>query len=102
MRLWFAPLLLALACVNPSRADEPQARPRAERFRLDNGLTVLVRPVEGAENVAVLVLYNLGGDHDPQGRSGLAHLVEHVYVTAAASKEPARTVDEITKKYPGG
>jgi zinc protease len=102
MRLSFAALVLALACVKSSRADEPKDAPRAERFRLDNGLTVLVRPVEGAENVAVLMLYNVGGDHDPQGRSGLAHLVEHVYVTAAAGKAPARTVDEFTKKYPGG
>jgi len=102
MRFWSAPLLLALACVHSSRADEPKDGPRADRFRLDNGLTVLVRPVEGAENVAVVVLYNVGGDHDPEGRSGLAHLVEHVYVTAAAGKAPARTVEEFTKKYPGG
>jgi zinc protease len=98
MRLWFPVLLSALAAAGASRADEP----KAERFRLDNGLTVLVRPVEKAENVAVVVLYNVGGDHDPEGRSGLAHLVEHVYVTAAAGKEPARTVDEFAKKYPGG
>jgi zinc protease len=97
-----AALALALIYSSTSRADDPKEGPRAERFRLDNGLTVLVRPVEGAENVAVVVLYNVGGDHDPPGRSGLAHLVEHVYVTAAAGKEPARTVDEFSKKYPGG
>ena len=32
--------------------------------------------------MALLVLYKVGGDHDPPGRSGLAHLVEHLYVTA--------------------
>jgi zinc protease len=102
MRLWLPPLLLALACANVSRADEPKDQAKVERFTLDNRLRVLVRPVEKAENVAVVVLYDIGGDSDPEGRSGLAHLVEHVYVTAAAGKEPARTVNEFNKKYPGG
>ncbi len=72
------------------------------RFRLVNGLTVLVRPIQGANDVALLVLYKIGGDHDPEGRSGLTHLVEHVYSTAAAGAEPARTADALFRRYPSG
>ena len=47
-------------------------------------------------------LYGVGGDHDPQGRSGLAHLVEHVYVTAAAGETPSRTAEEYFQRYRAG
>jgi zinc protease len=81
-----------------SRAEEP----KVERFQLKNGLSVLLRPVRGAKQTAVVVLYSIGGDHDPKGRSGLAHLLEHLYVTAAAGKAKARTADEYAKRYPAG
>jgi zinc protease len=48
------------------------------------------------------VLYNIGGDHDSQGRSGLAHLVEHLYITAAAGAEPARTAEAFFQRYQTG
>jgi zinc protease len=72
------------------------------RFRLENGLTVIVRPIEGANEVALVVLYKIGGDHDPEGRSGLAHLVEHVYITAAAGTGRARTAEEFFRRYRSG
>jgi len=56
-----------------------------ETYQLDNGLTVLLRPVPGAEQVAVVTLFDLGGEHDPGGKSGMAHLMEHLYCTAGAS-----------------
>src|SRR5206468_12690228 len=62
----------------------------------------MVRPIRGTGDVALLVLYQIGGDHDPQGRSGLAHLVEHVYITAAAGAEPARTADAFFQRYRAG
>jgi zinc protease len=47
-------------------------------------------------------LFSLGGDHDPDGRCGLAHLVEHLYVTAAAGECKARNVTEYVRRYPDG
>jgi len=40
-----------------------------EPFTLDNGLTVLLRPVDETSDVAVVVLFDLGGRHDPVGRT---------------------------------
>ena len=58
-------------------------------FKLNNGLTVILRSVPTANKVAFVVLYNIGENHDPIGKSGMAHLLEHMYVTAAASDTPA-------------
>jgi zinc protease len=73
-----------------------------ERFRLANGLKVMLRPIKGTNEVALVVVYNIGSDHDPAGRSGIAHLVEHVYVTAAAGSAKARAVEEFAAQYPSG
>src|SRR5262249_57946256 len=78
-------LLLTLGALGlVPAADAGGEAPRRTRFRLENGLTVLLRPVRGSGDVALVVLYSVGGDHDPRGKSGLAHLIEHVSVTAAA------------------
>jgi zinc protease len=102
MRTWISLLLLALLAVDSSAGQGSIAAPRPEAFRLDNGLTVLLRPIEGAEEIALVVLFDIGGDHDPHGRSGLAHMVEHVYVTAAAGRERARTAEELFRRYRAG
>jgi zinc protease len=72
------------------------------RVKFDNGLTVHLRPISGAKQTALVILYSVGSDHDPAGRSGLGHLVEHVYLTAAAGREKARTVEEFMRRYPDG
>ena len=71
-----------------------------EPYKLDNGLTVILRPVPTANKVAFVVLYNIGEDHDPIGKSGMAHLLEHMYVTAAAGETPARDVMQFMRRYP--
>ena len=73
-----------------------------EPYKLDNGLTVIFRPVPTANKVAFVVLYNIGEDHDPIGKSGMAHLLEHMYVTAAAGDTPARDVTQFQRRYPSG
>src|SRR5262249_466956 len=55
-----------------------------------------------AKDTALVVLFSVGGDQDPANRSGLSHLVEHVYVTAAAGKEKSRSANEIIQHYPKG
>lgn len=81
-------------------ATAPAAQP--ERFQTGNGLTVLLHPIEGAKEVALVQLFNIGNDHDPKGRSGMAHLIEHCYVTAAAGKKPSRAYQQLIKRYPKG
>jgi zinc protease len=46
--------------------------------RLANGLQVVSLPTEAAGTVSVQVWYRVGGKDDPPGRSGFAHLFEHL------------------------
>ncbi len=49
-----------------------------EKFTLDNGLTVLVHEDRKAPVVAVSIWYNVGSKDEPVGRTGFAHLFEHL------------------------
>jgi len=49
-----------------------------ERFTLPNGLTVLVHTDRKAPVVAVSVWYKVGSKHEPRGKTGFAHLFEHL------------------------
>jgi predicted Zn-dependent peptidase len=72
------------------------------QFKLENGLKVILSPVAGSSRTALVVLFDIGGDYDPAGQSGLAHLVEHVYVTAATRSAKARSIREYVAAYPHG
>lgn len=93
------------ASPGPPAAGPPPLVPEAapvEKYRLDNGLTVILRPVAGTEDAALAIVYDIGTDHDPAGQSGLGHLVEHLYLTAAAGLAPARTTEGLMGRYPRG
>jgi zinc protease len=49
-----------------------------ESFTLANGLRVLVHTDRKAPVVAVSVWYGVGSKHEPQGKTGFAHLFEHL------------------------
>jgi predicted Zn-dependent peptidase len=49
-----------------------------EQFTLDNGLRVLVHTDRKAPVVAVSVWYGVGSKHEPAGKTGFAHLFEHL------------------------
>ena len=49
-----------------------------EKFRLANGLTVVVHEDHKAPLVAVNVWYHIGSKDEPEGRHGFAHLFEHL------------------------
>lgn len=49
-----------------------------ERFTLANGLTVLVHTDRKAPIVGVTTHYKVGSKHEPRGRTGFAHLFEHL------------------------
>ncbi len=49
-----------------------------EMFKLDNGLTVIVHEDHKAPIVAVNVWYHVGSKNEVRGRTGFAHLFEHL------------------------
>ena len=72
--------------------------PTAERFRLANGLDVILIPDRATQVVAVEVWYEAGSRNDPAGRAGLAQLFERL-MFAGSTHVPrgghARIVEDV-------
>jgi predicted Zn-dependent peptidase len=84
-------LLAAATCLTaPSIAATPAAKPVPmatlvkqvsiphTTFKLANGLTVIVHEDHKAPVVAVSTWYNVGSKDEPAGKTGFAHLFEHL------------------------
>ena len=67
--------MLALAPVAAPAADIELPY---EEFTLDNGLRVIVHEDRKAPLVAVSVWYHVGSKDEPEGKTGFAHLFEHI------------------------
>ena len=61
-----------------------------ERRTLTNGLRVVLAPDPSAPSVAVLARYDVGFRSEPEGRTGFAHLFEHLMFEGSASLEKLR------------
>ncbi len=70
-----------------------------ERF-LDNGLRVLTVEDHTSPNASVQVWYRVGSKNDPQGRSGFAHLFEHLMFKSTKHMR-AEQMDELTEAVGG-
>jgi zinc protease len=57
---------------------------RVERAVLGNGLKVVVVPDPSVPLVGVAVVYNVGFRSEPEGRTGFAHLFEHMMFQGSA------------------
>ncbi len=62
----------------PSTDARIDVRFPIDAFRLDNGLQVIVQTDPSAPLAAVYTSYQAGSARDPEARSGLAHLCEHL------------------------
>ena len=81
----------ARAAPPPTSAPSPQAEPAPlaelvkavdipyETFTLANGLTVIVHTDRKAPVVGMMTYYRVGSKHEPRGRTGFAHLYEHLF-----------------------
>jgi zinc protease len=75
-----------------------------ERFRLENGLRVVLAPDRSVPVVAVTVFYDVGMRNEPQGRTGFAHLFEHLMFQGSANvpkMEHARLVQAAGGSFNG-
>jgi zinc protease len=57
---------------------QPTPRLALERYTLPNGLTVVLQPDHSAPVVAVRIEYHVGSADELPGRTGFAHLFEHI------------------------
>ncbi|HTE51928.1 MAG TPA: pitrilysin family protein [Kofleriaceae bacterium] len=67
---------VTLWLARPAAADDPVIK--FERYRLENGLEVILHQDNRVPLVAVDVWYHVGSGDETPGRSGFAHLFEHM------------------------
>jgi zinc protease len=100
--------LLALACL--AAAQRPPARDAGaasdtikipfESYTLANGLTVILSVDHTTPTVAVNVWYHVGSKNEVPGRTGFAHLFEHVMFTGSGHV-PYGLQDKLTEGVGG-
>ncbi len=89
MRIFALALLASTVMVSPAVAQQigkpapvsslvKQVNIPHEQFTLANGLRVIVHTDRKAPVVAVSVWYDVGSKHEPKGKTGFAHLFEHL------------------------
>ncbi len=76
-------LVLSSGCVKPRRefVHVPEIKlpaAQAEHYTLPNGLRVVMQQDRSAPIVAVHLLYHVGSKNEDAGRTGFAHLFEHL------------------------
>jgi zinc protease len=83
-------LLLALTSAGPLAAQRTAATAKSaainipfERMTLPNGLEVILAPDKTVPQVAVNVWYHVGSKNELTGRTGFAHMFEHVMFTGS-------------------
>src|SRR5512133_596145 len=72
----FAPSLLA------------QTAPPIEQFKLDNGLTVIVKPDRRAPTAVHMLWVRVGSMDEVDGTSGVAHALEHMMFKGTRELKP--------------
>jgi zinc protease len=83
---------LILATAAPTAAQSRISVPY-EKFQLDNGLTVILHRDTTTPTVATNIWYWVGSSHEEPGRSGFAHLFEHILFEGSANV-PEGKIDE--------
>ena len=63
------------------------SRMEIHRERLENGLRVVLNPDRTVPTVAIAVYYDVGSRNEERGRSGFAHLFEHMMFQGSANVE---------------
>jgi predicted Zn-dependent peptidase len=66
--------------------------------KLSNGLTIAIEPMSGVETIAVGLYADVGSRSEPQGLSGLAHMVEHMVFKGAGSRDARGIAEAIEDK----
>ena len=91
----------ATAAKSPAPPPIPLPPPLPIRGRrLANGLQVVGVVNRAASMVSVQVWYRVGAKNDPEGRSGFAHLFEHLMFKGTAHTRP-ETFDRLTEDVGG-
>jgi zinc protease len=85
---------IKLSSISKVATYEPFPGLKIERYKLDkSGLDILLAPKPGTGAVAYVTAYNVGSRFEVKGRTGLAHLFEHMMFRGTENfPEPFKTL----------
>jgi predicted Zn-dependent peptidase len=63
-----------------------------KQFTLDNGLRVMLAPVNGTDTVSVLVLVRVGSRYEPAHLNGSCHFIEHMMFKGTRRRPTAQHI----------
>ncbi len=69
-------------------------------WKLANGLTIIAIPDKSTSTVMTSVWYDVGSKNDPEGRSGFAHLFEHI-LSRKTQNMPYNMINRLTEDVGG-
>jgi zinc protease len=75
--------ILALLCLAAAQRPSDTIKIPFETYMLPNGLTVILSIDRSTPTVAVAAWYHVGSKNETPGRTGFAHLFEHVMFTGS-------------------
>src|SRR5688500_7716134 len=103
MRRFKAPFLVAAFTVTAALGVPAQLRVTPIEMKqrtLSNGMRVVTVQDKSNPTVSVHVWYDVGGKNDPPGRSGFAHMFEHMMFKATKNM-PDEKMDRLTEDVGG-
>ncbi|MEO7391259.1 MAG: pitrilysin family protein [Ramlibacter sp.] len=80
--------LAALISLAPAVFAQPAPAPRVEQFKLDNGITVIVKPDRRAPTAVHMLWVRVGSADEVDGASGVAHVLEHMMFKGTRDIKP--------------
>ncbi|MFN7197578.1 MAG: M16 family metallopeptidase, partial [Hylemonella sp.] len=85
MKRWLSTLLSLLLLAGWAQAQEA---PRAQRYTLSNGMTLIVQPDRRAPTAVHMVWLRVGSMDEVDGSSGVAHVLEHMMFKGTKTLKP--------------
>ncbi len=95
-----AALFIAPAYARVAVAQVAMPRINFQQKTLPNGMRVLSAVDHSSPTVAIQVWYHVGSKDDPPGRSGFAHLFEHIMFKATKNMK-SEMMDRLTEDVGG-
>ena len=78
VRLTRSAAFAAALLLNAPLLAQETLDPNVTQYRLDNGITIILAPSKTAQSVSLVTEYGVGSANEAPGRSGFAHLFEHL------------------------
>lgn len=114
LSLWlftFALLAMSTACqramtpAGAAKAEAPSFDIDYEKYRLSNGLEVILHEDHSDPIVSVAILFNVGSNREKPGRTGFAHFFEHMLFQSSENVGKGnffKIINELGGEFNGG